>query len=487
MSNYILTDELINKFHSRYEIDSDTGCWIWKGTKTVQGHPYIQHKNEEGKLYNAFASKIAYQLENEVTDEVFKLEKNCGNKLCVNPKHIYKIQNKKKLGITESSNKCKIEGCEKPRRHRDTEMCDQHHRRFLQFGDAEATPLRIRDTGTLEERFHKKYKIDENTGCWLWQGSCQGDGYGNIQNGKQNLLAHRVSYELFYKDLTPELKVLHTCDVRTCVNPKHLFLGTDQDNTNDKMIKGRHRLCSIKDLTSEEILEIRTENKLRNKDIAQLYDVSVDMVNSIKKRRVAKWLTEEGKIDNTKLPFQELTEIQAYLIKNSNLSNLELAGMFDKSNTAIWEIKSGSTWKDLPIGEDYLRNISSENLLEELSFLSKEDFEKFICSLFERQNSTTDSLLKIPLTSIRVFFIKASTLKPSILSRMFHISSVTVHNIKTNKVWSNVLTTQEYFEALDLKQIDKELYFLSNVEFNALLDSLKFGENIELNKTTQPI
>lgn len=383
MSNYILTEELLNTFHSNYEIDSDTGCWVWKGTVNGEGHPYIAVRNKNTLIYNAFASRIAFQLKTKnVTNENFRLERICGNKLCVNPEHIHKMQNKKLLGNRQSPNKCKIEGCEKPRRHRDTEMCDPHHRRFIQFGDAEATPLRVKDTGTLKERFHKKYKINEDTGCWLWQGSCQGDGYGNIQNGKQNLLAHRVSYEFYFPGvLKPEDKIMHKCDIRTCVNPDHLLIGTDQDNSDDKIKKGRHRISSIKDLTVKEILDIRNNTNLSKEDLAFKYKITIDLVGSIRNREIAAHLNDEGAFIQEPIWDKEISEIRAFLIKNSTLNSVELAKMFHISSINIRNIKNGKTWIEVPLSENYLNKFSDEELRKTLDILSDSEFEKLLDSL----------------------------------------------------------------------------------------------------------
>lgn len=95
---------------------------------------------------------------------------------------------------------------------------------------------------TLQERFNQKYEIDPKTGCWLWTKTVTNGGYGIIGvGGLRGSMrpAHRVSWCLFHGDIPDGLHVLHRCDVPSCVNPDHLFLGTHQDNMNDKMSKGR--------------------------------------------------------------------------------------------------------------------------------------------------------------------------------------------------------------------------------------------------------
>jgi len=100
---------------------------------------------------------------------------------------------------------------------------------------------------SLNDRFKKHVFPEPNTGCWLWAGSMTQYGYGDMtysipnENGKiieKHLFAHRYSY-LIHKGDPKDLFVCHTCDVRCCVNPDHLFLGTRQDNNNDKILKGR--------------------------------------------------------------------------------------------------------------------------------------------------------------------------------------------------------------------------------------------------------
>lgn len=89
-------------------------------------------------------------------------------------------------------------------------------------------------------------KVDKSGDCWLWTGHRSSkDGYGRLSRWKITrapLLAHRHSWTLRYGAIPDGLFVLHKCDVRSCVNPDHLFLGTARDNTHDMISKGRDSL-----------------------------------------------------------------------------------------------------------------------------------------------------------------------------------------------------------------------------------------------------
>ena len=76
---------------------------------------------------------------------------------------------------------------------------------------------------------------DSETGCLVWGRTIFENGYGRYKEKR----AHRVSWELNHGKITGNLLVLHKCDVRACVNPEHLFLGTQLDNMRDMIDKGR--------------------------------------------------------------------------------------------------------------------------------------------------------------------------------------------------------------------------------------------------------
>jgi hypothetical protein len=96
-------------------------------------------------------------------------------------------------------------------------------------------------TETVEERFNKKYLIDETTDCWEWQNATNNIGYGMFRwsTGKMRT-AHRASYELYIGPIPANMLVCHKCDNPKCVNPEHLWVGTRKDNYDDMVSKGRH-------------------------------------------------------------------------------------------------------------------------------------------------------------------------------------------------------------------------------------------------------
>lgn len=97
----------------------------------------------------------------------------------------------------------------------------------------------------LDERFWSK--VHKTDTCWLWVGACDPDGYGRLgkpygADGPQYIPAHRLSWVLNRGPIPPSAHVLHRCDIRNCVRPEHLFLGTQTINMADKVAKGRqHR------------------------------------------------------------------------------------------------------------------------------------------------------------------------------------------------------------------------------------------------------
>ena len=98
-------------------------------------------------------------------------------------------------------------------------------------------------------KFKRRYVVGP-TGCWLWTGRLVNrkvatETYGVIVIARKSVRAHRYSWELHNGPIPEGMQVLHKCDTPRCVNPEHLFLGTNADNMADKYTKGRQHLKDI--------------------------------------------------------------------------------------------------------------------------------------------------------------------------------------------------------------------------------------------------
>lgn len=130
-----------------------------------------------------------------------------------------------------------------------------------------------------------RVKVDER-GCWLWQGTRDACGYGRVRIGRLNTGAHRVAYDAFVGPIG-DAYVLHRCDVPQCVNPEHLFLGTQTQNVRDAIAKGRwpskagegNGRCKLTDV---EVAQIRAHRGwLTRKHLGSVFGVHKSHVDRI--------------------------------------------------------------------------------------------------------------------------------------------------------------------------------------------------------------
>ena len=132
---------------------------------------------------------------------------------------------------------------------------------------------------TIQKRLESKLIPITESGCLLFEGSTDKFGYGKILvSGHTNERAHRIAWILQNGEIPKGFCVLHKCDIPSCCNINHLFLGTKKDNNQDKAVKGR----GLKKLTIESIKNIKNSN-LSAKVLGQTYGVTANLVYQIKR------------------------------------------------------------------------------------------------------------------------------------------------------------------------------------------------------------
>lgn len=179
--DYIVETQHVKRFFGKV-VKTDS-CWLWLATtRCGKGEFFVGNKRISAEQYSWFYHH------GSIPDGKFVLW-SCGNRLCVNPSHLY-------LGNER----------------------DKERERFFGY-------------------------VNKTETCWEWTGALW-FGYGIFwtaggRNDGRKVQAHRFSWELHAGEIPEEMNVLHHCDNRRCVRPDHLFLGTHDDNMKDKVAKGR--------------------------------------------------------------------------------------------------------------------------------------------------------------------------------------------------------------------------------------------------------
>lgn len=189
---------------------------------------------------------------------------------------------------------CTIEGCNKPLVARG--WCLKHYSRWKRQGDPnkllDESPLtrfwkRVDKEGPLYERLSSR--------CWRWTGYVFSiGGYGGLALNNSIVLAHRFSWEVHRGAIPEDKMVLHQCDNRLCVSPKHLFLGNARINMDDKVKKERQARGETNGraiLTEEQVKEIRSiyaQGSTSYRLLAYKYRVDNTTIAGIIRRRLWK-------------------------------------------------------------------------------------------------------------------------------------------------------------------------------------------------------
>lgn len=138
-----------------------------------------------------------------------------------------------------------------------------------------------------KQRIESKVDLIPEAGCWIWTGTVTSRGYGQLLSHNKRVYAHRAAFQAFVGEIPDGMVVCHTCDNVHCVNPNHLFLGTQKDNLQDMKQKGRSTMGEKNTqakLTEGKVKAIKLllSAGYQEAQVAQEFQVSRQTINLIK-------------------------------------------------------------------------------------------------------------------------------------------------------------------------------------------------------------
>lgn len=214
--------------------------------------------------------------------------------------------------------------------------------------------------------FAGRWTVDATTGCWLWTGPTNPRGYGMtaaLAKGKRrSSSAHRASYEIHRGPIPAGMHVLHRCDVRLCVNPGHLFLGTNADNVADRQAKGRQskgERQGFAKLTEADVLAIRRLGRsVSQRKIAAQFGVDSTVVSRILRRHTWKHLpgepgvapvdTQDNRGEGCATATLTMEKVLAIRRLRGRSSNKEIAARFGIHNSWVSRLLHRKAWAHVP-------------------------------------------------------------------------------------------------------------------------------------------
>lgn len=230
MKALFMDEKVVKDFYDKTE-RNENGCLIWTAYLDYDKYPLMKINR-----INRYAKHIAWEMKHGTRPKVdrgkTKLGNSCKNDLCVNPDHVE---------IQDYNAGIKLENR------------DLTEEELLQIA---------------KNRFEAKVKKTED--CWLWQGALYNKKtrYGAFKYEGKAVLTHRFAWFLEH-GYWPDLLVCHTCDVRLCVNPDHLFLGTHQDNYDDMVRKNRRPNMMFDTKQREKIYHMHHKQGMSTEEIAK--------------------------------------------------------------------------------------------------------------------------------------------------------------------------------------------------------------------------
>lgn len=307
-----------SRFWEKVQVGGEDDCWPWTRSTNVAGYGRIAWN---GRMQNVHA--VAWQLSNgeiEVGDVVLQ---TCGTKRCCNPLHLIhaKASSAKDARFWLSVDRRADDECwEWKKGCRSDGVAIYYVDRLPVMAHKTAWELTngriseddvlvrlctsktccnpkhmmvLSNDEALAHRFWLKVAIGEPDDCWNWKGSLNEHGYGSFNGGDRTRKSHRVAWELTNGEIPKGdgyhgTCVCHKCDNPQCCNPAHLFLGTTQENMDDKVAKGRSYKPRPGDNVFKSVLspdDVRRIRKIKDQtysQIASAYGVSKGAIQHVK-------------------------------------------------------------------------------------------------------------------------------------------------------------------------------------------------------------
>lgn len=250
-------------FDEHWDLDPLTGCHVWQRSRNATGYGQL---NIGGRPMPAH--RYAWHRQNGPIPKGMFVMHLCDHPACVRIDHL-------KLGTAAEN------------------VADMVRKgRCNNAGGWRCRKKSPRKLFTAQ-RFDDFHTLDSKTGCWNWNRALNEDGYGKVVSGGKKTGAHRFSWERANGQVIPKGMVIrHSCDNRACVNPAHLLLGTQADNIQDTVSRGRQssgkgeRAGNAK-LTESAVREIR--QRVRNGEtrtaVARSFSISIAQAANIAARR----------------------------------------------------------------------------------------------------------------------------------------------------------------------------------------------------------